>query len=189
MSGERGSIFPLLLMIVAVIGGGVLLLTTRPEPVQITIHPPRPTATIEQIAPTPLIVFVTGAVNQPATTIELPAGSRVQDAIDAAGGVTQTADIERVNLAGILRDGDQIHVPSRDETVVLPTPGGGMVIYINTATYEELQTLPGIGPSLAEIIIAHRESNGAFADFEALDAVPGIGPALLERLRGLISFE
>lgn len=196
MPGERTSIIVIILLIVAVIGGGVLLLSTRPEPVQIVINPPVPTPTATaEATPAPVMVYVTGAVNEPAKMVDLPFGSRVEDAINAAGGLTDSADLERVNLAGILRDGDQIHVPSLDDVIAagtedaLPTPNGGYLIYINSATPQELETLPGIGPSLAETIISYRETNGRFVDLDALDAVPGIGPALLDGLRDLISFE
>jgi competence protein ComEA len=130
--------------------------------------------------------------------VTLPQGSRVVDAIDAAGGATEAGDLDRANLAGLLRDGDQIHVfpqpgmgteePTPDDSF-LATPQGGEVVYINRASAEELQTLPGIGPALAARIIEYRETNGPFTSMEDLDAVSGIGPALLEDLEGLISFE
>jgi competence protein ComEA len=169
----------------------MLLLATRPQPVQITINPPQPTFTPEPTATRePIVVYVTGEVNQPETTVTLPYGSRVQDALDAAGGVTENADMTGVNVAALLRDGDQIHVPAIGaEETVLATPSGGEIIFINRATAEELDALPGVGPALAEAIVAYREENGPFTSMEDLDAVEGIGPGLLADLDGLISFE
>ncbi len=186
----RLAIITFVIVVIAIVAAAGLLLATQPPPVKITINPPLPTGTPPPTAtPAPVTVYVTGAVAQPESLLTLPRGSRVQDALDAAGGVTDAADLERVNLAGILRDGDQIHVPEIGQTAVLATPGGGGIVNINTATVEELTTLPGIGPALAGRIIAYREANGAFADLQALDGVEGIGPAMLANLRELVVFE
>ncbi len=189
-ASPRTTILAFVIVTIAITGGAILLLATRPEPVRITINPPAPTATPAPTStPAPITVYVTGAVGQPETLITLPPGSRAQDAIDAAGGVTDNADLERVNLAQILRDGDQVHVPEIGVEAVLPTPGGGGIVHINSATLEELDTLPGIGPSLAQAIIDYRDANGPFADMAALDEVSGIGPGLLEDLEGLVAFD
>ncbi len=110
--------------------------------------------------------------------------------MEAAGGAADNADLTRVNLAQILRDGDQIHVPEADAVeIALPTPSGPVQVFINSATLEELQNLPGVGPALAQRIIAYRDANGPFADLDALDAVSGIGPAMLEQLEPLVVFD
>lgn len=186
----RLTIFTFVIVVIAILAGAGLLLATRPPPVNITINPPLPTATpLPTNTPAPITVYVTGAVAQPESLLTLPRGSRVQDALEAAGGTLDSADLEQVNLAGILRDGDQVHVPEQGQETVLPTPGGGGIVSVNTATAEELDTLPGIGPTLAERIIAFRDANGAFANLEALDAVEGVGPSLLEKLKELVVFE
>lgn len=191
MNQLRSPIFASLLLLAAIIGATVLIVQTRPAPVQITILPPQPTQT-----PAPIRIYVTGAVAQSEQIISIAAGSRVEDAIAAAGGFRSDADRTRVNLAAILRDGDQVHVPTLQETASLPetseglpTPPGGVRIYINSATLAELQTLPGIGPAMAERILAHREANGPFQSLADLDAVEGIGPATLERLEPLLAFD
>jgi competence protein ComEA len=189
-SSPRLTIAAFIIIALAIVGGAVLLLSTRPETVKITINPPPPTPTpLATFTPAPITVYVTGAVGQAESTITLPPGSRVQDAIDAAGGTTENANLEAVNLAGILRDGDQVHVPEFNVETVLPTPGGGGIVHINTATLEEIDTLPDIGPAVAQRIIDYREANGPFANLEALDAVEGIGPALLEAIKELVAFD
>jgi len=181
-----------------IVAGMVLVLQTRPVPVEITIRPPLPTATTAPSGtPGPILIYVTGAVKQPNTTVSIPAGSRVQEAVEAAGGMNETADLERVNLAAVLHDGDQVYVPVIGESasaeatldVLLATPPGGEKVYINTASLEELQTLPGVGPTTAQRILDYREANGPFTSLEDLDEVSGIGPALLGNIAALVMFE
>jgi competence protein ComEA len=190
----RLTIIAFIIVIVMIVIGAVLLYLGQPQPVEITINPPEPTATPEPThTPEPILVYLTGEVNKPETTVILAYGSRVSDAIEAVGGLTENADIERVNLAAIAHDGDQIHVPAIGgdavADVALPTPSGGELVYINSATLEEIQTLPGIGVSTAQAILDYRQENGNFSSLEDLDNVPGIGPSTLENIAALVSFE
>jgi competence protein ComEA len=195
MRDQPQPVIPVLIfgaMLLVIAAAVYILLTSQPPPVQITILPPPATVTPAPSAtPGPLLIYVTGAVSAPASTVSLPAGSRVEDAIRAAGGVTAEADLARVNLAALLSDGDQVHVPRVDEpSGGLATPGqASRLIGINTATAVELERLPGIGPSLAAAIVTYREDNGPFRSLEDLDAVPGIGPALLTEIAASILFD
>jgi competence protein ComEA len=190
-TGSRSTLILFTLLILAIIAGTALLLATRPAPVTITINPPPPTATaLPSATPAPITVYVTGAVAQPGTTVTLPPGSRVEDALAAAGGILPSADMERVNLAALLRDGDQVHVPAvGDADAAIATASGGTLININTATADEIDQLPGIGPALAERIVAYRETTGPFASLDDLDQVEGIGPDVLADIGALIVFE
>lgn len=142
-------------------------------------------------------VHVAGEVKNPGV-MTLPAGSRVTDAVQAAGGMTHNADPSALNLAQPLNDGEQIKVPKVGE----PEVSGGVSgssdgassgasgagkINVNTASEKELQELPGVGPATSEAIIKHREENGRFESIEQLEDVPGIGPAILERLTPLVT--
>lgn len=179
------------LLSVLIIAGAVLMVVSRPEPVRITINPPLPSSTpLPTATPSPISVYVTGAVMSPDQLITLAPGSRAQDAVEAAGGASPEADLTRVNLAALLRDGDQVHVPAIGETgIVLATLSGGELVRINSATADEIATLPGIGPALAERIITYREANGPFLSAEELDRVEGIGPDLLDQITPLILFD
>ena len=173
------------------VAAGALLLASRPKPVAITILPPPLTATPPPTAtPSPLQVYVTGAVVHPQQTYTLPPGSRVDDALQAAGGATDNADLTRINRAGFLRDGDQIHLPALGaDDSGLPTPMGGAKVPINSASQSELETLPGIGPVTAARIINYRKQHGDFDDLDDLDEVSGIGPATLANLQDLITYD
>jgi len=159
----------------------VLLSTASPEPT------PGPTAT-----PRPLRVYVSGAVRRP-DVYSLPPDAIVKDALLAAGGPAAGADLDRLNLAQPLADGQQVHVPRQGEAG-LPSPAGpatragtGGLIDVNHAGAAALESLPGIGPSLAAAIVAYREAHGPFLSVDALLDVPGIGPATLDKIRALIT--
>ncbi len=187
---SRLTMIVFLIVALTIIAGAILLVTNRPSPVQITINPPQSTQTpLPTMTTSPLTIYVTGEVLNSAQLYTLPAGSRVEDVIQLAGGFTDTADRERVNLAALLRDGDQIHIPAIGQSVELPTVNAPLIVLINQATIEEIDTLPGIGPELASRIVEYREVNGPFADVAALDEVEGVGPSLLEAIGPLVSFE
>ena len=137
-----------------------------------------------------LVVHVVGAVRRPGL-YRLEPGSRVADAIRRAGGAKPKAALALVNLAAPVADGQQIVVPARGRAApqgtapVAGAPTGP--VHLNTATLEELDTLPGVGPVTAQRILDYRAKHGSFSSVDELDAIPGIGPARLEQLRELVA--
>jgi competence protein ComEA len=136
-----------------------------------------------------LVVHVVGAVRRPGL-YKLPQRSRVADAVVRAGGSTRHADLSLINLAAPLSDGIQVVVPVRASAAAAPArqaPAAGSApagpVHLNTATMEQLDSLPGVGPVTAQKILDYRQKHGAFSSLEDLDAIPGIGPARLEQLR------
>ena len=147
--------------------------------------------------PARLLVHVVGAVRQPGL-YRLPEGSRIADAVTKAGGATRKADLTLVNLAAPVADGTQVVVPRRLPAAATGSPAAAPAgsaagtpsagpVHLNTATVEQLDALPGIGPVTAQKIIDYRQENGAFASVDDLDAIPGIGPKRLEQLRELVA--
>ncbi len=144
---------------------------------------------------TPIVVNVVGAVPRPGL-YEFAEGSRVQDAINAAGGLLADADVASLNLAARLEDGQQLVIPFSGEgntansfSLAQPTQSGSSVelININTATLDELDDLPGIGPTTAQKIVDYRTEHGPFQSIEDIMNVSGIGPATFDRLKDLIT--
>jgi len=184
--------YPILVILAAAMLAGVaVLLLRRPEPATITILPPEPTPIPSPTStPGPYQVYITGEVIQPETVVSVPAGSRVEDAIAAAGGSTANADLSGVNLSQILNDGDMVYVPPlAGDAGLTPTPNHPPLVHINTATQAELETLPGVGPSLAQAIVDYRSENGPFASLDDLDNVPGLGPSKLDAIREFVVFD
>jgi competence protein ComEA len=192
------------------LGAGILFLASRPPRGNAIRLLPPPTESL-------WVVQLSGAVVQPGV-YELPAGSRVQDAVRAAGGFTPDASTAAVNLAAPIKDGEYIIIPAIPPTPVaaipiatstpqpatrlenppltpdpLPatqvppaaTPAG--LININTASLEDLDRLPGIGPVMAQRIIDYRTTNGPFAVIDDIMNVQGIGPATFEKIKSLIT--
>ena len=160
-------------------------------PVPAPVVPARTTAT----AAREVVVDVAGAVRRPGL-YRLPEGSRVADALARAGGATPKAQVELVNLAARVSDGEQVLVPRRGAPVAATGAGGSAgagaaaaagPVHLNSATLEQLDSLPGVGPVTAQKILDFRQEHGAFGSVDELDAIPGIGPARLEQLRDLVA--
>src|SRR4051794_16835543 len=131
-----------------------------------------------------------GEVRRPGL-YRLADGSRIADAVTRAGGATRKAELAQVNLAAPLADGEQVVVPARGAAAPAAAGGGdagapAAPIQLSTATIEQLDALPGVGPATAQKILDYRTKHGAFSSVDELDAVPGIGPKRLEQLRDLV---
>ena len=152
-----------------------------------------------------VIVHITGSVKNPGI-VKLKEGSRIEDAIEAAGGLTENADISNVNLAYVLDDGTKIKIPNLDdedigdEDVLSKDSGEGIIqedekttntniVNINKATENELSTLPGIGNSLATRIVEYRKQNGNFKTIEDIKNVSGIGESKFANIKDFISIK
>ena len=180
----------------------LLVMLAQPKPEKVANVIAQPT-----LSPTPstVTVHILGAVRKPGV-YTLPARSRVVDVVKMAGGFTTRADTMSVNLAQILRDEMQVIVPfkapssklgsNNGQSALNPTHSSGSAaqepqvapININTATKEQLEELPGIGPSKAAAIIEFRQKHGPFNSLEDLLDVPGIGPSTLENIKSMVVF-
>jgi len=193
---ERYRVPLFLLLIVAILGGIALFEVLRPRPGAILLGTETPLSEPESTpqataTPRPLRVYVSGAVEQPDVYV-LPPDSIVKDALLAAGGAADDADLDRINLASPVVDGQQVYVPRRGEEnppIQPPAaqPATGSKVNINTADVTTLETLPGIGPSLAQRIVDYRQTHGPFDQIEDIMEVSGIGPATLEKIRDSIA--
>ncbi len=168
---------------------------SEPEPVATPLQPAAsaPASAI-------LVVHVVGEVRRPGL-YRLRDGARIADAVHRAGGALRDADLAAVNLAAPLVDGVQVAVPAQAaEAPGSPSPpssgagsaGGstgaaGPLVSLSSATVEELDQLPGVGPITAQKIVDYRAEHGPFASVDDLDAVPGIGPTRIEQLRDLVT--
>ena len=161
-----------------VLVGGAIWFGLGPDP-----QPPiAPVATVETEPTTMLTVHVSGAVMRPGVVV-VDARDRVADVLAAAGGASRDADLSRLNLAATVKDGDHITVPSKVAPgEVMPQPDV-VGVDVNRSTVSQLESLPGVGPVLAERIIEYRDENGPFTEIEDLLDVPGIGEAKLDGMR------
>lgn len=192
---RAGDVFYLFVGLALGLSLGILLARFwlfRPKPLVLEVptpQPPPPTPT-----PSPIEVYVTGAVAHPGV-YSLPSDARVEDAVDAAGGMTEEADTVAINLAQPLRDGDHVHVPVQGEKPVQVSEAkqpevkgeseARFPVNINTASAEMLQAIPGIGPALAARIIEARP----YGSVDDLLRVQGIGPTTLEKIRAYVTVE
>lgn len=166
--------------------------------------PGGPSAPLPSTPPVTVTVHVAGQVTSPGV-YAVPAGGRVADAVVAAGGTSAEADLEQLNLAARVSDGERIFVPKKGQPVpavvgsVPPAGGAGAGVGaggpkgapaspldLNTATAEQLEALPGVGPATSKAILSYRANHGRFRSVTELLEVPGIGPAKLEALRPMV---
>jgi competence protein ComEA len=185
------------LLLVAVIGA--VLLFVREQPTELAPSPiahatvvatGSPTARASPSAtPGRLLVHVAGKVRRPGV-VQLTAGSRVIDAIEAAGGAQPGADLSSLNLARPLTDGEQVLVgvpqPPGSSATAKPSPTGPAVVDLNAASLEQLDALPGVGPVLAQRILDYRNERGRFESVDELQQVTGIGARKFAELRELV---
>jgi len=198
---DRRELMGLVLLIAVVLGGiGFWYLRSLPRPVPIEgIRSGGPSAalpasTTPVAATAPVVVYVSGWVHSPGV-YEFQTGDRVVDALDRAGGAKKGADLTALNLAALLVDGEQIVVgklgagrtPPSGTSTGSGNSGASGLVNINSATLEELETLPGIGPSLGQRIIDYRVEHGPFHSVDELLNVSGIGDKRLEDLRSQVT--
>jgi competence protein ComEA len=187
---KRGATFMAGLLTGLLSTGLLFLLIAKPRGYPVQLLPPPTRAQIR--------VHVAGAIRNPGV-YALPPGSRVEQALEAAGGCDPDADLTAINLAATVADGQQVFVgtigaptqnrPSNPAASPSPSPAITGRININTAEAPELDLLPGIGPSLAQKIIEYRQAHGPFSCVDDLIQVSGIGPAKLEAIRDLVTVQ
>jgi competence protein ComEA len=185
ISRRRALAYVLALLAVLTLAGRVALRDESPAPAATPLNLKAEAAPTRKV-----VVHVVGQVSKPGL-YSLPEGSRVNDAIERAGGPKPRAALALVNLAAPVADGQQVIVPSNRQAAqaleggsVVGGPGGR--VHLNSATLDQLDELPGIGPVTAQKILDYRSEHGAFGSVDELDAVPGIGPATLDELRDLV---
>jgi len=191
VSRPRAIAYLIVVLAVLALGGRFLVGAIQPEAAGEAPELALDATSVDDESAPALVVHVVGAVRHTGL-YELREGSRIDDAIRKAGGAKPRADLGLVNLAAPVADGQQVLVPGRASPDApqgdgaAPTAPTGPV-HLNTATLEQLDELPGVGPVTAGKILAYRDEHGAFQSIDELDAVPGIGPARLEELRQLVA--
>ena len=184
---NRGGLAVGVLGMLAVAGAALFLQRpATPPPVAVLAPTARPSPSPAPVVP--IAVHVSGEVQSPGL-YRLSPGSRVDDAVQAAGGATGEADLQRLNLAARLADGQQVAVPRKAEPRAAASPGAGTpgLVNINVASAAELDTLPGVGPVTAQRIIAYREQNGPFTSVEQLREARLVNATTFERIRDLVT--
>jgi competence protein ComEA len=189
---ERYRAVLFIILVVLILAAVVLFQLLRPiaQPFVLTTATPLPSPEATA-TPRPLRVYVSGAVTRP-DVYTLPPDSIVKDALLAAGGPAENADLDRINLALPVSDGQQVYVPRLgEENPPVQPPSAQRApdskVNINTADLATLDTLPGIGPVIAQRIIDYRQANGPFDRIEGVMDVPGIGESTFEKIRDLIT--
>jgi len=200
----KNALYVLLGVMAGFVLAGVLIFVSRAPAGQPIVLQPAPTKA-------PVAVHVIGAVPRPGL-YEFAEGARIQDAIDAAGGLLSSANVDAINLAALLTDGQQLAIPylagqePANDAASLVLPGSSItddfssdtgessgdtanndLININTASLEELDSLPGIGPTIAQRILDYRTENGPFSTIDEIMEVPGVGPATFDEIKELIT--
>jgi competence protein ComEA len=185
ISRGRALAYVIALLVALVVAGRLAFGRAEPGPARTS-----PVAMHAEPAPVKkLLVHVVGAVREPGL-YRLDDGSRVDDALRAAGGPKPKAALDLINLAAPVADGQQVIVPLQGRgdgaggSAAAGAPAGP--VHLNSATLEQLDTLPGVGPVTAQKILDYRNEHGAFSSVDELDSVPGIGPARLAELKKLV---
>lgn len=184
---RRVLLVAVVVLVALAVGGRSLL-----RPSHASVPPPLRVARAGAAPKQPALVYVdvVGAVRRPGL-YRVRTGARVADALARAGGPTRKAQLELLNLAALVADGEQVVVPRRGAAFATATGGGSAPasgpVHLNSATIEQLDSLPGVGPVTAQKIVAYRTEHGGFGSVDELDAVPGIGPARLADLRPLVA--
>jgi competence protein ComEA len=195
ISRRRALLAGAALLAVLLLGSRLLSHGGSAAPPPPTLPPPAFATTTAP--PTRVVVDVVGAVRRPGL-YRLAQGARVADAVARAGGSTRKADLSLVNLAALVSDGEQVLVPRRGTGAAAGAAAGAAgassasgiptgPVHLNSATIEQLDALPGVGPVTAQKIVDYRQKHGAFTSVDELDAVSGIGPARLDQLRDLVA--
>ncbi|MBP2642072.1 MAG: comEA [Firmicutes bacterium] len=204
--GKKRLVFILVLAIL-IVGGSFYFYDQKSKVNEVTMSPPSSSDLIvssTQSEKDEIVVYISGAVNKPGI-LRVPAGSRVVDVVDAAGGLAPGADPSKVNLAKVVKDGTHVNVPigklvtdkkigtavnsssGQSQTSSKRSSSGGEMVNINSADKNELDKLPGIGPSLADRIVEYRQENGSFRDLSELKNVAGIGETKFNQIKDKLS--